>query len=254
MPAFASRGMRRMCVESAERTRDLGLLPDAQAAHVLRNAPIACSPRGIGLGVTGSTIPRIVNMGWVRVSISTCPHDGLPKLVTEKKGRHYIRMRRTVDGVRSETTRRFWRPGDGIEIGSEEYCRDYARACGVPALSDFEAALRTLKGDDLCLAAEVSAQKRAVRHSVEYDFVPGWFRRMYRKQRGLCAISRLPMYRENGKLCAKIPVPDRIESALGYVPGNVRLVRHGINMMRRDMTDEEFITMCATVATAAVAM
>lgn len=41
---------------------------------------------------------------------------------------------------------------------------------------------------------------------------------------------------------------DRIDSSVGYVPGNVRWVHKVVNVMRSDMTDEEFVNWCRLVA------
>ena len=40
---------------------------------------------------------------------------------------------------------------------------------------------------------------------------------------------------------------DRINSAVGYIPGNVQLVTKDINMGKQALSDEKFIAMCRSV-------
>ncbi len=41
---------------------------------------------------------------------------------------------------------------------------------------------------------------------------------------------------------------DRIDSCVGYVPGNVQWVHRTVNFIKRDLPDDEFIEWCKQIA------
>ena len=45
---------------------------------------------------------------------------------------------------------------------------------------------------------------------------------------------------------------DRIDSSLGYNPSNIQIVDKRINMLKRDLLDEDFIALCKLVAKNAI--
>lgn len=63
---------------------------------------------------------------------------------------------------------------------------------------------------------------------------------LYQKQGGCCAILNIPMTHEFNNL-RSISV-DRIDSSLGYIPGNVQLVCQFINTAKKDHTNAECIS------------
>ena len=71
---------------------------------------------------------------------------------------------------------------------------------------------------------------------------------LYHAQNGRCALSGVRMTWEAGKgrVATNISL-DRIAPKGQYVPGNVRLVCHVVNLMRRDMPDRLFAEWCALV-------
>jgi hypothetical protein len=69
---------------------------------------------------------------------------------------------------------------------------------------------------------------------------------LYEQQRGICAISNLPMHitTEQSDLSAS---PDRIDTAQGYIEGNIRLVCSRVNLMRCTLPDHDFVWWCRAV-------
>ena len=69
---------------------------------------------------------------------------------------------------------------------------------------------------------------------------------LYEQQRGICAISNLPMHitTEQSDLSAS---PDRIDIAQGYTEGNVRLVCSRVNLMRSTLNDHDLVWWCRAV-------
>lgn len=212
-------------------------LSDEDAARIIKaKGRIVVTPKG---AVERRTFTIQASIGWAIVSVPM--HDGGERAAytTVRQGKHYIRSGRASEAKEWQ----FW-TGPSTDDG---YMRAFVEACGIPTLDDFEATLITPKGDPLADQTEVAARKRAVLHGYGHDMQPGWFLDLYRKQGGLCALSGLPMLRRNGSLCECLPVPDRIDSSRGYYPDNVRLVRHGLNMMRRDRDDATFARLCASM-------
>lgn len=72
---------------------------------------------------------------------------------------------------------------------------------------------------------------------------------LHSAQGGRCAISGVEMTWKVGRghVATNMSL-DRVDPKGGYIPGNVRLVCHIINLMRRDMPDEEFVSWCRVVA------
>lgn len=191
-----------------------------------------------------------VCMGWITAIVPTSSNTGLPKCVKIVKGGHYVARTgwRTPNEV---ATTLLWNPSSSYSIASEEYFRRYVQICGVPHIDGLLFNLRTMGNGshvEFFAASEDAARKRAAKKGRAYQMEPGWMQEMYLSQNGLCALSGLPMYRRDGKLCQLIPVPDRKDSNGGYTPDNVRLLRHGVNMARKDTPDQDFIEMCRAVA------
>jgi hypothetical protein len=64
-------------------------------------------------------------------------------------------------------------------------------------------------------------------------------------QRGCCALSGIALDNKAGSETVSL---DRIDSDKGYTVDNVQLVHKVLNMMKRDMVDEDFIDWCSLVA------
>ena len=71
---------------------------------------------------------------------------------------------------------------------------------------------------------------------------------LYNRQRGICAISGLPMTSINGRGIIETNVSiDRIDSDKGYELDNVQLVRCRVNKMKSDMSIEELLYYCNNI-------
>lgn len=81
-------------------------------------------------------------------------------------------------------------------------------------------------------------------HDVDKDYLVELFTR----QKGLCAISNMPLKLERGEgdVWDNCSV-DRIDCDLGYMKGNVRLVCRAVNIMRSNMEDEELFFWCRKI-------
>lgn len=66
---------------------------------------------------------------------------------------------------------------------------------------------------------------------------------LYEQQRGICAISNLPMHITTDQSDLSVSV-DRVDIAQGYVEGNLRLVCARINLMRSTLDDHDFLWWC----------
>jgi len=105
-------------------------------------------------------------------------------------------------------------------------------------------------GDNLerHLKSRIRSAKENIRRKSEYrkeslgfDIDFQCLMKMYNDQRGLCAISNLPMTTKHGqgRIGTNVSI-DRIDSSKGYTKDNIRLVRDHVNVMMSDMTDSEF--------------
>lgn len=66
---------------------------------------------------------------------------------------------------------------------------------------------------------------------------------LYEQQRGICAISGIPMHITTDQSDLSVSV-DRIDITQGYVEGNIRLVCTRINLMRSTLNDHDFLWWC----------
>ena len=74
-----------------------------------------------------------------------------------------------------------------------------------------------------------------------------YLQQLWTEQQGLCKLSGLPMMTEIGAKWKRVS-PDRIDSNLGYVKGNIQLVLASVNSFKMDMSQDEFIKLCCAIA------
>jgi len=81
-------------------------------------------------------------------------------------------------------------------------------------------------------------------HDVDKDFLV----ELYTRQKGLCAVTSLPLKLERGEgdVWDNCSV-DRIDNDVGYMRTNVRLVCRAVNTMRSNMGDEKLIFWCRKI-------
>lgn len=88
-----------------------------------------------------------------------------------------------------------------------------------------------------------SAKVRNLDFEIGIDFA--W--KLFEEQEGLCALTKLPMCMGKNNKNRGNASMDRIDNSKGYVPGNVRWVLIDVNLMRRDMSDEELLDYCQRI-------
>ncbi len=89
----------------------------------------------------------------------------------------------------------------------------------------------------------ISAELRGIPFAITIDDVAKW----HRDQGGLCRLSGVAIgwALVGSSHTASI---DRIDSTVGYVPGNCQLVHKDINMMKQAFSQAHFVQMCRAVA------
>lgn len=73
---------------------------------------------------------------------------------------------------------------------------------------------------------------------------------LYERQGQRCALTNLPLAftKTNKRWTTHTASLDRIDSAKGYVEGNVQWVHKDVNRMKRDFPQERFLEVCRSVA------
>jgi hypothetical protein len=87
------------------------------------------------------------------------------------------------------------------------------------------------------------ARTRCINFEINMEYL--W--KLFKKQKGLCALSGLPIkmpIRPQDEQTASL---DRIDSSLGYVEGNVQWLHKYINKMKLDHDQDFFIELCHSV-------
>ncbi len=92
-------------------------------------------------------------------------------------------------------------------------------------------------------------RRRSRYKGMSYDIDKDYLVEIYKKQKGICAVSDTPMTMTRGKgdIYENMSI-DRIDSAIGYIRGNVRLVCRAVNTMKADMTDEQTVIWCRKIS------
>lgn len=88
------------------------------------------------------------------------------------------------------------------------------------------------------------SKKRDARSELDIQFLT----ELWDKQKGLCAISGLPMtYKAGeGKVNTNVSI-DQIIPGMGYTKDNVQLVTYSANLMKGTLTMAELYTMCEQI-------
>lgn len=84
-------------------------------------------------------------------------------------------------------------------------------------------------------------------NKLEFNITEKYIEDLFHQQRGLCRFSgvQLKISPYFKKECTASL--DRIDSNKGYIEGNVQWVHKWVNIMKQDMTDEEFIDWCRLI-------
>jgi hypothetical protein len=88
-------------------------------------------------------------------------------------------------------------------------------------------------------------------HKKEFSLTAKHLWELFLSQDGRCALTGLPLnlqtMDERSKGVDQNASLDRIDSAKGYVPGNVRWVHKTANYMKQEYSDEEFFRFCEMI-------
>ena len=86
----------------------------------------------------------------------------------------------------------------------------------------------------------LGARDRAKAKGLNFNVSEDYIRELWKKQKGLCAISQIPMTYDlgEGRVFTNLSI-DRINPNEGYIEGNLQLVCMAINQMKSDMSLEE---------------
>lgn len=109
---------------------------------------------------------------------------------------------------------------------------------------------KTLLGSlrELYYQAKYRAQRKGIRCEIDYEYLV----HLYHAQNGLCAMSGAEMTYEKRtrhsvwENWANMSL-DRIDSSVGYIPGNVHLVCVSINVMKNDLPMPLFVNLCRKI-------
>lgn len=105
--------------------------------------------------------------------------------------------------------------------------------------------LNPLRGGDYFDQIQRAARVRAEKRGYEYSLPDGWARQAFLDQKGLCALTGIPMHMDRRSRSPFMPTIDKIDPAQGYTIGNCRIVSFIANAAKGAFTDEEFFLMCA---------
>lgn len=86
----------------------------------------------------------------------------------------------------------------------------------------------------------VIARKRAMKRDMDFseDVTIDYLVSILSRQEGLCALTGIHMTHGGGMTDTAMSI-DRIDSRIGYIPGNLQLVCHRVNVMKMDMPDDQ---------------
>ena len=90
---------------------------------------------------------------------------------------------------------------------------------------------------------------QAERRGIEWALTIEYLADLFEKQNGRCALTGWPLVFFRGATHGRGDASvDRIDSAKGYVPGNVWIVHKDVNFAKQSLSAGEFIEMCRAVA------
>jgi len=121
---------------------------------------------------------------------------------------------------------------------SREKRRQWQIRCKEKSKTDVDQTFRVL-------LSGVKSRSRAINRKCDIDLA--YLHQLWSEQNGLCKLSGLPMSSEIGSKWKKVS-PDRINSKLGYIKGNIQLVLASVNTFKMDMEQDEFISICIAIA------
>ena len=97
----------------------------------------------------------------------------------------------------------------------------------------------------------LGAKERAKKFNIPFDITKEYLQYLWDKQKGLCALSGIPMTykRDGGRTPTNVSI-DQINPHLGYTKNNIQLVCMAVNQMKNDLSMEELYMFCESILNA----
>jgi hypothetical protein len=89
--------------------------------------------------------------------------------------------------------------------------------------------------------------RNASDRNIEFNITIGYANKLFDKQRGKCALSGVDIQLSYDQKTCTASL-DRKDSYKGYIKGNVQWLHKDVNIMKRCITDKQFIEFCHKVA------
>ncbi len=96
---------------------------------------------------------------------------------------------------------------------------------------------------DVCNRSRRRSKQSNLSHNIDSKYI----KKLWNNQDGRCAFSGRRLYLPRNKGTKTDASLDRKNSNIGYIKGNVQWVHKDVNIMKRCMTDAEFIAVCREV-------
>lgn len=96
-----------------------------------------------------------------------------------------------------------------------------------------------------------SSRERAASANRQHNLSPDYISELMARQDGRCALTGMKLSMTPSSASGRAPFApslDRIDSSIGYIDGNVRIVCRMANLARNVFSDSEFYTMCRAAA------
>lgn len=87
-------------------------------------------------------------------------------------------------------------------------------------------------------------EKAALKRGLEFRITIEYIWELYQRQGGKCALSGIELSLNKADKTASL---DRIDSSKGYLVGNVQWVHKSINIMKHDLDENYFISLCSAI-------
>ena len=151
-------------------------------------------------------------------------------------------------------------------ICNNEYKTSLSRVCTGVATSCSRSCTRIfhqntklnvcIKNDPLIMYSMIDrlmkiAIRGAKKRSLEFNISVEYMKRLFLEQHQKCAYLKTELYLgcKSGDIYTNASI-DRIDSSKGYIEGNVQWVHKKVNIMKQDMTHENFLELCRLIAEA----
>lgn len=94
----------------------------------------------------------------------------------------------------------------------------------------------------------LGAKERAIKQNLEFNLSLDYLLSLWNKQKGICAISGIPMTfdRYNGRIPTNVSI-DKINRLSGYVVDNIQLVCMACNQIKSDWSEETMYHICKKI-------